>query len=236
MRSAGSGFRDNDASHDTEGSDEDMMQSLTMRGTPYFMAPEVFEEKYGPKADIWSVGGVAYQMYTGQPPWRAMGIKNPMSLLMHIKDVDGPPAFPKSSTGGTCGSKRDDEDAANLKDLISACFQRDPSQRPSSQAILSHPFFDEGDCSTAFSGDTSFGARSPKTHSTKKSDVHEERCADDQVQPSYIWPEKFDIDKWPTWAKEKAASSPTFRARLEMQSGMGKMPKQKNPFGRRLDK
>ena len=29
-------------------------------------APEVFEEKYGPKADIWSVGGVVFQMSTGE--------------------------------------------------------------------------------------------------------------------------------------------------------------------------
>lgn len=71
---------------------EKVMEELTVRGTPYFMvsfnsviyfvtcgqfhqisshniphqAPEVFEEKYGPKADIWSVGGVVFQMSTGE--------------------------------------------------------------------------------------------------------------------------------------------------------------------------
>lgn len=75
------------------GADPDkVMEELTVRGTPYFMvscnsliyfvhvihsfrlahtiilhqAPEVFEEKYGPKADIWSVGGVVFQMATGE--------------------------------------------------------------------------------------------------------------------------------------------------------------------------
>ena len=49
--------------------DLDSLESLTMRGTPYFMAPEVIEGKYGTKADIWSVGGVAVQMFTGKAPW-----------------------------------------------------------------------------------------------------------------------------------------------------------------------
>lgn len=46
----------------------DMMMSLTVRGTPYFMAPEVFEERYTSKADIWGIGCVAYQMITASPP------------------------------------------------------------------------------------------------------------------------------------------------------------------------
>ena len=43
---------------------DDMMEDMTFRGTPFFMAPEVFEEKYGPKADVWSCAAVAHQMGT----------------------------------------------------------------------------------------------------------------------------------------------------------------------------
>ena len=43
-----------------------MMMTMTLRGTPYFMAPEVFEERYGVEADIWSVGGVGIQMVSQQ--------------------------------------------------------------------------------------------------------------------------------------------------------------------------
>ena len=42
------------------------MMTMTLRGTPYFMAPEVFEERYGVEADVWSVGGVAIQMVCTQ--------------------------------------------------------------------------------------------------------------------------------------------------------------------------
>eukprot|EP00532_Pseudo-nitzschia_australis_P004032 CAMPEP_0168201928 /NCGR_PEP_ID=MMETSP0139_2-20121125/23993_1 /TAXON_ID=44445 /ORGANISM="Pseudo-nitzschia australis, Strain 10249 10 AB" /LENGTH=125 /DNA_ID=CAMNT_0008127567 /DNA_START=83 /DNA_END=460 /DNA_ORIENTATION=- len=59
----------------------DMMMSLTVRGTPYFMAPEVFEEKYSAKADIWGIGCVAFQMATAKPPWKELGFTNPISLL-----------------------------------------------------------------------------------------------------------------------------------------------------------
>jgi len=68
-----------------------MMMSLTVRGTPYFMAPEVFEEKYSAKADIWGVGCVAFQMVTAMPPWKELGFSNPISLFNHIKKQNGSP-------------------------------------------------------------------------------------------------------------------------------------------------
>jgi len=42
------------------------------RGSPFWMAPEVINSKekgYNSKIDIWSVGCVVLEMWTGERPW-----------------------------------------------------------------------------------------------------------------------------------------------------------------------
>ncbi|KAI8481951.1 hypothetical protein Bbelb_403130, partial [Branchiostoma belcheri] len=54
----------------------------SMRGTPYWMAPEVVSESgYGVKSDMWSVGCTVFEMLTGKPPWADMA---PMAAIFHI--------------------------------------------------------------------------------------------------------------------------------------------------------
>jgi len=117
-----------------------MMQSMTIKGTPYFMAPEVFEQKYNKKADIWSVGGVILQMITGQPPWKTLGFQSPMSLFYHLKSTDGPPPVDI------------DLQSPSLTRIVESCFERDADKRPGAHEILEDVFFveneedDEDDC------------------------------------------------------------------------------------------
>lgn len=42
----------------------------TILGTPYYMAPEIFNQRqYDEKCDVWSIGVIMFVMLTGQPPF-----------------------------------------------------------------------------------------------------------------------------------------------------------------------
>ena len=163
----------------------DMEESLSMRGTPYFMAPEAFEGQCGMKSDIWSFGGVAVQMCSGLPPWKGSGVQNLHQLISLLKESDGPPSLPKNTE-------------KMLQDLVRDCFERDPSQRPSAKDLFLHAIFAEADeSSTVFSGDSSFGLKSP---SVRNRDSRNRQNGGDGE--SYHWPE-YDKSQWPDWASSK---------------------------------
>ena len=62
---------------------EDAMAS-TLCGTPLYMAPEVItSNKYDKKADLWSIGIIAYECLTGKTPFTAAEqfYKNHLNLV-----------------------------------------------------------------------------------------------------------------------------------------------------------
>ncbi len=66
----------------------------TVVGTPYYLSPELCEEKpYNHKSDIWSLGCVLYEMCTYHYPFEAT---NRMALMIKIlknkpKPISSPP-------------------------------------------------------------------------------------------------------------------------------------------------
>ncbi len=126
---------------------DDAMANMTICGTPYFMAPEVFEENYGRKADVWSCACVAHQMCTAMPPWKGLGINGPIKLVSFIMKHEGPPPLIMNTKDKSNAlSNKGIEPFINeqLSNLFDQCFQRDPSKRPSTQILLEHDFFTEG--------------------------------------------------------------------------------------------
>ena len=113
------------------------------------MAPEVFEERYSTKADIWSVGCVAIQMVTGNPPWKDLGLTNPVSLFQHISKSSGLPEMAINEIESVCGVRDGAIKMVAFKNLITRCLDRIPEKRPSTMELLNDIFFAE-ECNLSF--------------------------------------------------------------------------------------
>ncbi|GKY98318.1 hypothetical protein MPSEU_000789400 [Mayamaea pseudoterrestris] len=206
----------------------DMMLSHTMRGTPYFMAPEVFEEKYNFKADIWSIGCVGFQMFTANPPWKHFGTTNPVALFNKVKRHGGPPPLT------TPASSLDiDIEVARFRALLERTFQFEPMERPSARDMLDDPFFlhsdnyldDEHSTSYSLFSPCSIGSRgqrSPKGMNIEspafpRQSVGRIKSGCPPRSPflspplpkrqslsvgSAMCSPKPDVAEWPTWARE----------------------------------
>lgn len=88
----------------------------TLCGSPLYMAPEILNyQKYDAKADLWSVGTIAYEMVVGRPPFRA---NNHIELLKKIKAAEDVIQFPAGVT-----ISRD------YKNLIRSLLKQDPIER-----------------------------------------------------------------------------------------------------------
>ena len=92
----------------------------TMVGTPYYLSPEMCEEKpYNEKSDIWALGCVLYEMCNQKPPFDAT---NQGALILKI--IRG-----KYNNINACYSK-------DLQEVIDKCLCKNYQQRPFASQIL----------------------------------------------------------------------------------------------------
>merc|ERR1719460_2690634 len=96
----------------------------TMVGTPYYLSPEIIEDRpYNFKSDIWSCGVVLYEMTTLKHPFDADSLVILASKI--LKDQYPPP---------------DAMYTADLKELIRSMLWKEASLRPTIRGILCHEF------------------------------------------------------------------------------------------------
>ncbi|KAK2997479.1 hypothetical protein RJ639_026358, partial [Escallonia herrerae] len=93
-------------------------------GTPYWMAPEVIEMSgVCAASDIWSVGCTVIELLTCVPPYYDL---QPMPALFRIVQDERPP-IPDSLSPA-------------ITDFLGQCFKKNASKRPDAKTLLSHPW------------------------------------------------------------------------------------------------
>ncbi|KAJ6733065.1 MITOGEN-ACTIVATED PROTEIN KINASE KINASE KINASE 5 [Salix koriyanagi] len=101
---------------------------LSLKGSPYWMAPELMQAVMRKDAssdlalavDIWSLGCTIIEMFTGKPPWSEYEGAAAMFKVMR----DSPPIPEILSPEG--------------KDFLRCCFRRNPAERPTAAMLLEH--------------------------------------------------------------------------------------------------
>ncbi|KAK4276646.1 hypothetical protein QN277_014772 [Acacia crassicarpa] len=141
---------------------------LSLKGSPYWMAPEVIKAAMRKNdnpdlayaVDIWSLGCTIIEMLTGRPPWS--GFEGPQAMF---KVLHNSPPIPETlSSAG--------------KDFLQGCFERDPANRPSAVKLLEHAFVQNLPDQDALARPQLYprenpeeNSRSPKDTPTHKRDV-----------------------------------------------------------------
>ncbi len=101
--------------------DEGLSHANAIMGTPHYMAPEMVlsPDDVDARADLYALGGLAYFLLTGQPPFEGNNIVEICSQHLHVA-----PVAPSRLLG--CAVD------ADLEALVMACLAKSRSQRPDS--------------------------------------------------------------------------------------------------------
>jgi serine/threonine protein kinase/ankyrin repeat protein len=94
-------------------------------GTPEFMAPELYEECYTEKVDIYAFGMCLLEMVSMEYPYEEC--KGPAQIMKKVFNDERPAAFLKLVD-------------SDVKRVIAQCLEREP-RRPSAVELLNNPLF-----------------------------------------------------------------------------------------------
>ncbi|KAK2820645.1 hypothetical protein Q5P01_023604 [Channa striata] len=97
-------------------------------GTPEFMAPEMYEEKYDEAVDVYAFGMCILEMATSEYPYSEC--QNAAQIYRKVTSGIKPDSFYKVKV-------------PELKEIIEGCIRMNKDERYTIQDLLDHPFFHE---------------------------------------------------------------------------------------------
>ena len=109
--------------------EKDTSRLSSLKGTPQFIAPEVFKGEYDSKCDIWSIGVITYVILVWKYPYKGTNVKDYFESLGHDEinyDVSA--------------LKNVSKDCLNF---MKSCLEKDPKKRLTIKECHDHPFFDQ---------------------------------------------------------------------------------------------
>lgn len=103
---------------------------MTFVGTPYYVAPELWQQQsYSAKADMWSLGVLMYELMAMRKPFTGVSMSD---LIGKISNGVFDPLAPE------CGY------SSELNMILQSLLSVEPSQRPSIAELLQHPLMLSG--------------------------------------------------------------------------------------------
>ena len=99
---------------------------MSIVGTPHWMAPELYNEKYNELVDIWSFGMCVLELVTNTIPYKEC--KNTIAVYNKVMINKEKPDILHTIKD------------PYIKAFINICLDFNPSKRPTAKELLSHPF------------------------------------------------------------------------------------------------